>query len=82
MATDSSSDIHDFYRYLGHALQSAGPLPTPEEALDAWRSQHPESDDVLAVQEALDDMAAGDRGLPLEEFDRQFRARNGIPDDV
>lgn len=78
MATDSSSDIHDFYRYLGHALQSEGPLPTPEEALDAWRAQHPESDNVLAVQEALDDMAAGDLGTPLEEHLQQFRKRNGL----
>ena len=33
---------------------------------------------VAAIDEALDDMEAG-RMQPRDDFDREFRARNGIP---
>jgi hypothetical protein len=56
---------------------------TPEEALDEWRRQNPsveaEEEDAAAIQEALDDLANGDRGMPFEEFDRQFRERHSLP---
>lgn len=32
----------------------------------------------LAIQQGLDDVAAG-RVRPFEEFDREFRAKNGLP---
>jgi hypothetical protein len=37
-----------------------------------------EEDGVLAVREALADVENGDTGVPLEEFDREFRRRHGI----
>jgi hypothetical protein len=37
------------------------------------------ADDVAAVRESLADMAAGDNGVPLDEFDREFRAKHGLP---
>jgi hypothetical protein len=48
-----------------------------------WRAEHPVSDDdgvddVTAAKAALAEMAAGDVGVPLEEFDRQFRKEFGI----
>jgi hypothetical protein len=36
-------------------------------------------DAVEAIREALADMDAGDHGTPLEEFDREFRRRHGLP---
>jgi Arc/MetJ-type ribon-helix-helix transcriptional regulator len=36
---------------------------------------------ITAIDEALDDMEAG-RMQSREDFDREFRARNGIADDV
>lgn len=36
---------------------------------------------VAAIDEALDDMEAG-RMQSREEFDREFRVRNGIPNDA
>jgi hypothetical protein len=36
-------------------------------------------DDLAAVQEAIHDMDDGDKGIPFEEFDRDFRARHDIP---
>jgi len=35
--------------------------------------------DLAAIREALDDMAKGERGIPFEEFDREFRKRHNLP---
>ena len=51
---------------------------TPEELLDQWRSEHPLSEDVVAVYEALQDMAAGDSGTPLEEYEQRVLERYGL----
>jgi hypothetical protein len=46
----------------------------------------PESDeaaleeDILAIEEALVDLANGDRGVSFEDFDRDFRKRYNLPD--
>lgn len=34
---------------------------------------------IAAVRAALADMEAGDTGITLEEFDRQFRAKHNLP---
>ena len=56
---------------------------SPEEALDEWPWLHPDaqtgSEETAAIQEALADMADGDRGIPFEEFDRDFRTRHNLP---
>jgi putative addiction module CopG family antidote len=44
------------------------------EALAALRYREEE---VRAIQQGIDDMEAG-RVTPLEDFDREFRRRNGI----
>ena len=36
-------------------------------------------EDLEAIQEALDAIEQGDRGISLEEFDREFRALHGLP---
>lgn len=38
---------------------------------DAFRALGEEQDDLVAIREAIDDLASGDPGLPLDEaFDR------------
>ena len=37
------------------------------------------ADDVAAIQEALDDLTSGDKGMPFEDFDREFRERHHLP---
>jgi hypothetical protein len=57
---------------------------SPEEALDEWRRLHPQmqafDEEVAAIREALDDLAKGDRGIPFDEFDRDFQKRNNLLD--
>jgi len=81
MSGGLGSELSSFHRFVSHQLQSGRDDVSPEEVLDLWREQHPEVDDaddsVLAVREALQDMEEGDEGIPLEQFDRDFRKRTG-----
>jgi hypothetical protein len=83
MSADRTSELHDFHRFLGEQLSAGAVKWSPEEALDEWRRLHPdvpESDEELAaIQEALTAQVEGDRGIPFEEFDRDFRARHDLP---
>jgi AAA domain len=76
-------ELRDFYRFLSEKLSDGRIDWSPEEALDEWRRLHPDAqapdDEVAAIQEALDDMAHGDRGIPFEEFDRAFRKKHRLP---
>lgn len=82
MATDPAADLARFYQFISDRLNSGEPL-SPEEALDLWRAGNPPTDDsddtVAAVREALAEMEKGDCGVGLDEFDRAFRQRHGLP---
>jgi hypothetical protein len=83
MNLQSVDELRRFHRFLGDKLKNEGIDLSPEEALDEWRQQHPESqsfeDEVGAIQEALDDVARGDSGMSIEEFDREFRKQHDLP---
>jgi hypothetical protein len=76
-------ELQNFHRFLSEKLSASRIDCSPEEALDEWRRLHPDSqafdEDVAAIQEALTEMANGDRGIPFEEFDRDFRKRHNLP---
>lgn len=82
MSSVLNSELNSFHRFISEQLSVGRGDVSPEEALDLWRADHPlgetEEEDMLAVREALADMANGDGGVPLEEFDREFRQRHGI----
>jgi hypothetical protein len=77
----TTSELQQFYEFLGQQLRAGSAEISPEQAVDIWRMQQPPSEDLLAIQEALDDMERGDTGIPFEEFDQEFRARHGISND-
>ncbi len=79
MNTDAVSELQSFQQFVGDIVSRGESNASPEEALDQWRAMHPRDDDLIAVREALDDMNAGDRGVPLDEFDQQFRSRHNLP---
>jgi len=82
MASKMVEDLRDFHRFLTDKLTVDGIDLSPEEALDEWRRLHPETqscdEDVAAIQEALDDMAKGDLGIPFDQYDRDFRNRHNL----
>jgi hypothetical protein len=82
MSGDVESELASFHRFVADALQHGRGDVSPEEAIDLWRSQCPAESDfeetVSAVQEALQDMENGDRGVAFEQFDRDFRQRHKL----
>ena len=51
------------------------------DAFDEWQSllTANEEDDCEAIQQALDEMDAGDHGTPWKEFDTEFRQKHQLP---
>ncbi len=85
---DPIVDVKQFHQFIAQQLTSGDAELSPEGLLDEYRMIHPIDDDEFdddgltdleAVQEALDDIAAGDKGISLEEFDRKFREEHGLP---
>ncbi len=82
ISANAIHELREFHRFLSERL-STGPLNwSPEEAVDEWRRLHPEAQDSVedqaAIQQALEALANGDRGVPFTEFDRDFRAQHNI----
>jgi hypothetical protein len=75
------NELSNFHHFVGEQLARGDDSLSPEDVLDLWRGQHPDpamEDATEAIREALDDFAAGDRGRPIAEFDREFRQRHGL----
>jgi len=83
MPAEATDELRDFHRFLSEKLSNHPGSCSPEQALDEWRRLHPDrhatEDDLAAIQEALADVAKGDRGIPFTEFDRAFRKRHNLP---
>jgi hypothetical protein len=83
MPTPILDELRAFHRFLSEKVRANATDLSPEEALDEWRRQHPPAEaldeDSAAIQEALDDVARGDRGVPFDQFDLDFRRRHNLP---
>jgi len=79
MNAQSSGEMARFHQFVADQIERRGEAISPEQVLDLWRESNPVPDDyeetVLALREALADVAAGEPGIPLAEFDRRFRAK-------
>ena len=73
------NELEAFHRFLGEQLANGDSGLTPEECVDLWRARNPAYDelysDVQAVKDALDDMEAGDYGIPLQDFLADLRGK-------
>ncbi len=83
MSASQTTELRDFHRFLTDKLSNGGVQLSPEEVLDEWRQDHPnpdiDEDEVAAIQEALDDMANGDRGRPFDDVMAELRAKYQLP---
>ena len=83
MPAHTIEELRAFHQFLGAKLHDESAQCSPEEALDEWRRQHPDgqgaADDLAAIEEALADVAQGDRGIPFDDFDHEFRNRHHLP---
>jgi len=78
MPIQTADELREFHRFLADKVNDASLELSPEEALDEWRRVHPVAEDLDAIQESLDDIANGDRGMPFAEFDRLFQKRHNF----
>jgi hypothetical protein len=83
MRHESTNELLQFRDFIDKKLNNGSNDLSPEEALDEWRETHPEADEaedtVAAIQEALDDMANGDRGRSADELIAEIRSQYGLP---
>jgi hypothetical protein len=83
MPAQALEELRDFHRFLSEKLNDTHVDWSPEEAVDEWRRLHPDSqasvEDVSAIEEALNDMVHGDRGIPFADFNRDFRKQHNLP---
>jgi hypothetical protein len=54
MSTDANPELVQFIQFLTETLAVSKPLPSPEEALDQWRSTHPAGDENLGEEDGED----------------------------
>ena len=77
MKIHAIDELRAFHEFLGEKLKNGGAELSPEEAVDEWRDLHPDpeylDEDAAAIQEALDDMANGDKGMPADEAIAELR---------
>jgi hypothetical protein len=79
-----NTELEQFRQFLDEQMDNGGARLSPEEALDLFRSKHPFSEELaatrIAIQEAIAEMEAGDRGRPARDVIREARQKHGIPD--
>jgi hypothetical protein len=82
MSVHIDSELARFNRFVSEKIGAGNTDLSPEAALDLWRTENPSDEEraetLRDLLEALREMRAGDAGLSLEDFDRNFRERNGL----
>jgi hypothetical protein len=82
MSTVVSTELQEFAQFIQAKLTAGETKLSPEEVLDQWRDAHPSEEEfeenVQAIQEALDQMNAGEKGVTAAESVQRLRERIGI----
>jgi predicted transcriptional regulator len=82
MASDRANDLQAFKSFIDEKLANGGADLTLDEALARWEfensSEEEREETRAAIRQGLADIDAG-RVRPFEDFDREFRAKHGIP---
>ncbi len=83
MKTQLINELRAFHAFLGEELAKGDADMSPEDAVDIWRETHSDegfTDDVAAIQEALDSVDRGEHGIRLEDFDHELRKEFNLPE--
>lgn len=82
MSAVVSTELQEFAQFVQAKLAAGETKLSPEEVVDQWRDAHPTEEEfeenVQAIQEALDQMNAGEKGITAAESVRRLRERIGI----
>lgn len=70
--------LDNFHQFAARQLDNGGSELSLEQLLDLWRAENPtpdeRSENVAAIQQALDDMDAGDVGEPADAVIQEVHA--------
>jgi hypothetical protein len=81
----TKKDIESFHEFAVSQISDGEDQLTWRQLFELWRLGRPSDEeraqDVAAIRQSLDAMAAG-RMRPFSEFDAEFRNRHGITDDA
>lgn len=81
MAT-TTSQLAEFKQFFEAQIAAGHDDVSPEELVQLWRRHRGElTESVECVRRALQNLSAGERGRPLDEFVEDFRTRRGISRD-
>lgn len=78
MSIHAPTEAEAFYQFLGATLSRGERETPPEKLLRTWRAERELAESCAAIREGLADADAG-RVRSFEDFDREFRERNGMP---
>jgi hypothetical protein len=82
VATERANDPRAFRNFLDANLGDDDEKLTLDEYLDLWEYENSpneaKEETLRAIQQGLADADAG-RSKPLDEFDREFRRKHGLP---
>jgi hypothetical protein len=82
MTIDARQDLLSFHQFVTEQLTAGQPSLSPEEAVELWRlskrSSQEYQEDVAATREALSELDAGEKGMPLDKFLGEFRKRHSL----
>jgi hypothetical protein len=77
-----AEELREFHRFVAEQLTKEDVELSPEQVLDAWRIEHPPTEELAAsaaiVQQALVEADQGE-GRPLSEVCDELRAELGLP---
>lgn len=71
-----STELAAFHQFVGQRLRDSGPIPTPAEVLSEWELKNRDArrmSTIQLIQEALDELDAGDVGQDANEHLRETR---------
>jgi len=78
MSTDES-ELFQFNEFVAGKLQNGGADLTPEQCLELWRLQNPNSaqydHSVKRIQSAIDEMESGSGGVSADELHSKLRSK-------
>ncbi len=84
MATERANDLRAFKGFIDEQLSNGGTDLTLDEALARWEYENAPEEEreetIRAVREALDDMRAGDTGIPASEAIAALRRKHNLPE--
>jgi hypothetical protein len=84
MATERANDLRAFRDFANEQLSNGDTELTLDQCLGLWENEHETdeepTDTIQAVREALNDMRAGDTGVPAREALAELRRKHNLPE--